>query len=205
MDYSSLKLVGAIALAVGIAVLVFRLARIFTPAARPFPLLPPERFFQPFAELKAGFGAAERKTMPTVDGLGYMTAPFANERFAAESWRKCDYGDPNTSDLSVSIIWHSSEADARSYYSRIVTKAHSCLPGAEASATFEMPGCSELAAKTISLAGHKSIVNVVVRYGNYMFNLTWLTTSDGYFPTIEAVSASAKAFDANVSHILSHA
>ena len=167
-------------------------------AMHSYPILPAEQFFQPFSGFSPRLTASDLKSMPGLDKFGYM-AMNTSGKIGSQAWRKRDYGDPNENDLSVSVAWHKSEAEAKSYYLRLSGRS---LPIEKPFPGLEMPGCDEYSSRVLNIPGRSSLLHIVTRYGNYVFNVMVLTKSDGYFPDIDSFKGSAKAFDANVRNLL---
>ena len=168
----------------------------------PFPIISPEKFFQPFSSLNAALTAADWKSMPGHDEDGYVPSNTGG-KLRIQYWSKRDYEDPNINDLSIGVAWHASEAEAKNYYSGLIKR--SLLPIAQPFVGLEMPGCDEFAAQVLSIPSSDNILTIVVRYGNYVFNITVLEKSDGYFPNLETFKNDAKAFDANIHRLLTNA
>lgn len=165
-----------------------------------YPILPLENFFQSFSALNARLTTSERKSIPGLDKYGYM--PMNNGgKIGSQAWSKRDYGDPNINDLSISVAWHESEAESKNYYYKLAGRS---VPN-EPAASFEMPSCDEYSARILNTPGRGSLLLMVARYGNYVFNVVVLTKTDGYFPDVDAFRSNAKAFDTNIGNLLNAA
>ncbi len=136
------------------------------------------------------------------DKYGYLTSPDTGAKFYARAWRKRDYDDPNTNDLSISVIWEPSEQAAVKHQAIIAKRAASA---AQPFSGLTLPSCDAFIARSYQLNESRNILQLLARYKNYVFNLAVSAMPDGYFQSIETFVPYALAFDQHMASVLSGA